>query len=310
VKETDMLRRPIRWLLAGVVVATILSAAMLFALREGRVAVITRLGAPRAVVTRAGLHWKLPWPLERVHVLDGRRRLFDSRFTETLTGDKKNVVLRSFVVWSIADPLAFLQAIGDPATAEDRLDGLVTNAKNAILGRHELSALTSTDPSRLRIVEIEEAILADVAGTARDRFGIRVHQVGFSRLGLPPENVRAVLDQMRAERAQYAARHRAEGERDATVIRAQAEVESASLRADGQRKATEIRGRGEADAARIYADAHRRDPEFYRFLRTLDTLKTLLGRRSTVILRTDAPPFDVLDAGPGGRASGGAAESR
>jgi membrane protease subunit HflC len=112
-----------------------------------------------------------------------------------------------------------------------------------------------------------------------------------------------VLDQMRAERAQYAARHRAEGERDATEIRAQAEVESASLRADGQRKATEIRGRAEAEAARIYTDAHRRDPEFYRFLRTLDTLKTLLGRRSTVILRTDAPPFDVLDSGPPGRAT-------
>jgi modulator of FtsH protease HflC len=292
-----------RWLVTTAAVAAILFASVLFALREGQVAVVTRLGAPRAVFTDAGLHWKLPWPLERVHTLDGRRRLFDSRFAETLTGDKKNIVLRTFVVWSIAEPLTFLQAIGDVPTAEDRLDGLVTNAKNAVLGRQELSALVSTEPGRLQIAQIEEAVLSEVAATARERFGIRLHQVGLSRLGLPPENVRAVLEQMRAERAQYAARYRAEGDRDAAVIRARAEVEAATLRAEGQRKAAEIRGRAEAEAARVYAEAHRRDPEFYRFVRSLETLKTLLGRRATVILRTDAPPFDVLE---GGTAAAGA----
>jgi membrane protease subunit HflC len=294
-----MPRTLVRWLVTTAAVTAIMASSLLFALREGQVAVVTRLGAPRAVLSDAGLHWKLPWPLERVHALDGRRRLFDSRFAETLTGDKKNIILRTFVVWSIAEPLTFLQAIGDIPTADDRLDGLVTNAKNGVLGRHELSSLVSTEPGRLQIAQIEEAVLNEVAATARERFGIRVHQVGLSRLGLPPENVRAVLDQMRAERAQYAARHRAEGERDAAAIRAQAEVEAATLRAEGQRKAAEIRGRAEAEAARVYAEAHRRDPEFYRFLRSLETLKTLLGRRATVILRTDAPPFDVLEGGSG-----------
>jgi membrane protease subunit HflC len=296
-------RHGIRWLAATGAVVSIAASSLLYTVREDQVAVVTRLGAPRAVVGAAGLHAKLPWPFERVHLFDARARVFTSRFVETLTRDKRNVVLQAFVVWSIGDALTFLQSLGDSRTAEDRLDGLVTNAKNAVLGRYDLGALVSTDPAAIRIGEVEEAILRDVDATARERFGIRVHQVGLDRLGLPAENVRYVLDQMRAERAQFAARHRAEGEREAATIRAQTDLDAARTRAEGRRKAAEIRGRADAEAARIYAEAHRRDPEFYTFVRSLESLRALLGKRSTVILRTDAPPFDLLETGPAPRGS-------
>jgi membrane protease subunit HflC len=289
----------LRWATALAVVALIVASSLTFTLREGQVAVVTRFGAPRARVTEAGLHAKWPWPVEEAHVLDARRRLFNSRFAETLTHDKKNVVLRTFVVWSVGEPLTFLQALGDLATAEDRLDGLVTNAKNAVLGRYDLAALVSTDPATLKVPEIETEIMTDVRATALDRFGVAVHQVGLKQLGLPPENVPFVFEQMRTERRQFAARYRAEGDREAAAIRSQAELDVARVRAEGQQRAAEIRARAEGQAARIYADAQGRDPELYRFLRSLESLKTLLGRRSTVVLRTDAPPFSLL-TNPGG----------
>jgi|RhiMetdeSRZDD1v2_1073273.scaffolds.fasta_scaffold26838_8 modulator of FtsH protease HflC len=286
----------VRWAVAAMVVLTVAASSVLFTVREGSVAVVTRLGAPQRTTTVAGLHAKLPWPLERAYVLDVRARVFTSRFVETLTRDKKNIVLQAFVVWSVGDPLIFLQSIGELRPAEERLDALVTNAKNAVLGRYDLAALVSTDPARLKVDEVEGAILHDVEATSRERFGIRVQQVGLNRLGFPPENTRFVLEQMRVERAQYAARHRAEGEREAADIRSQTDLEVARIRAEAKQKAAEIRGRADAEAARIYADAHRRDPDFYKFVRSLDSLKTLLGRRSTVILRTDASPFDLLDS--------------
>jgi modulator of FtsH protease HflC len=286
----------VRWAVAAMVVLTVAASSVLFTVREGSVAVVTRLGAPQRTTTVAGLNAKLPWPLERAYVLDVRARVFTSRFVETLTRDKKNIVLQAFVVWSVGDPLIFLQSIGELRPAEERLDALVTNAKNAVLGRYDLAALVSTDPARLKVDEVEGAILHDVEATSRERFGIRVQQVGLNRLGFPPENTRFVLEQMRVERAQYAARHRAEGEREAADIRSQTDLEVARIRAEAKQKAAEIRGRADAEAARIYADAHRRDPDFYKFVRSLDSLKTLLGRRSTVILRTDASPFDLLDS--------------
>lgn len=298
-----------RWGIAVFTLVLIAASSVLFTLREGQVAVVTRFGAPARVLTAAGLYAKLPWPIDRVHALDARKRLFNSRFAETLTRDKKNIVLRTFVVWSVGDPLVFLQSIGNLVTAEDRLDGLVTNAKNAILGRHELSALVSTDPVTLKISEIEEGILADVRSTASERFGIRLHQIGLKQIGLPPENVPFVLEQMRTERRQFAARHRAEGEREAAAIRSETELEVARIRADGQQKAAQIRARAEAEAARIYADAHTRDPELYRFLRSLDSLKTILSARATVIVRTDTAPFALLNS-PGGAAAGAGGDRR
>ncbi len=285
----------VRWIVALVIVTLIVASSVLVAVREGQVAVVTRFGAPRTVWREAGLHAKWPWPVEHVWTIDARQRLFNSRFAETLTRDKKNIVLRTFVVWSVGEPLTFLQAVGDLASAEDRLDGLVTNAKNAVLGRYELVALASTDPTRLKIPQIETDILTDVRATARERFGVDVHQIGLKQLGLPPETVPFVFEQMRTERRQFAARYRAEGEREAAALRSQTDLDAAKVRAEGTQKAAEIRARAEAQAARIYAEAQSRDPELYRFLRSLDSLKTLLGKRTTVILRTDAAPFTFLN---------------
>jgi membrane protease subunit HflC len=293
-------RSLVRWILAAGILTTIVASSVVVAVREGQVAVVTRFGAPRTVWPDAGLHVKWPWPIEQVWRFDARQRLFNSRFVETLTRDKKNIVLRTFVIWSVGEPLTFLQSVGDLAAAEDRLDGLVTNAKNAVLGRYELAALVSTDPGRLKGPEIEADILADVRGTARERFGVDVRQIGLKQLGLPPENVPFVFDQMRTERQQFAARYRAEGEREAAAIRSQADLDAAKVRAEATQTAAEIGARAEAQAARIYAEAQSRDPELYRFLRSLDSLKALLGQRATVILRTDAAPFSLLTTpGPG-----------
>jgi membrane protease subunit HflC len=106
---------------------------------------------------------------------------------------------------------------------------------------------------------------------------------------------------MRAERKQYAERFRAEGEKEASNIRAETDLSVAKLRAEGNQRAEEIRGDAEAEAARIYTAAHRLDPEFYRFLRSLDSLEAMMGETTTVVLDTDSPPFDVLKSPQGGQ---------
>lgn len=289
-----MRRTLVRWTVALAAVAVVVASSMLYQVREGEIAVITRFGAPRDVVTEAGLHGKLPWPVERTHRIDGRRRLFNSRFTETLTQDKKNIILRAYVVWSVEDGLTFLQSMGDLDTAEARLDGLVTNAKNAVLGGYPLSALVNTETDALRIMEVEGKILADVAQVARKSYGIRVERIGLKQLGLPADNIPQIFDRMRAEREKVASRHKAEGEREAARIRSGTDLAVAKLRAEGRRQATEIRGRAEAEAARIYREAHGRDPEFYGFVRRIDALKSLFSDRTSLVLRTDQPPFDLL----------------
>ena len=96
-----------RWLRASV--GTLALAAIVFhatavVVREGEAVLVTRFGRPLRIASETGLHWKLPWPIDQASLLDMRRRVYETGHTEMLTRDKKNIIVRTFVVWRIGDP--------------------------------------------------------------------------------------------------------------------------------------------------------------------------------------------------------------
>jgi membrane protease subunit HflC len=286
-----------RWLRAivgSLALAAITFHAMAVVVTEGQTALVTRFGRPVRAATDPGLHWKLPWPIDSAIWLDMRRRVYETGLTEMLTRDKKNVIARTFVVWRVGDPLTFTQALGSEGAAGGKLDGLLANAAIGILGGHDLSALVSTNPSDLRMDQVEAELLSSTAPLAMRSYGVTIEQIRLNRIALPEQNVSAVFDQMRAERRQFAARFQAEGEREASRIRSEAELESARIRAKGAEEEARIRGESAAQVARTYADAHRTDPELYRFTRSLESLGKLVHGGSSLILRTDSEPFSLL----------------
>jgi modulator of FtsH protease HflC len=288
-----------RWLRA--LVGTVALGAIVFhatavVVREGEAVLVTRFGRPLRAATVPGLHWKLPWPIDRAIPLDMRRRVYETGHTEMLTRDKKNIIVRTFVVWRIGDPLAFTQAIGNQGNAEGKLDGLLTNAAIGTLGGHDLSALVSTDPQDLQVDAIESELLASTAPVALHSYGVDMEQIRIERIALPEENVKAVFNQMRAERRQFAAKFEAEGEREASRIRSEAELEAARIRAKGAEETARIRGESAAEVAKTYADAHRVDPDLYRFTRSLDSLDKLVSGKTSLVLRTDSEPFSLLQS--------------
>jgi membrane protease subunit HflC len=289
----------LRCLFAVFLVGLLATHSAYFAVREGEAAVVTRFGQPIREVTQPGPHFKWPWPIEQARPIDLRWRVFNTPYTATLTRDRKNVILLTYVAWHVEKPLLFLQAVGDADAAERKLDGMVTAAKNIRVGDHDLSALLSTDAADLRGDDIEQAILADVRTQAAEKFGIAVQQVGIKRIAYPEQNVSAVLAQMRAERKTEADRLRAEGEKQARAIRDDAQVKGEELLKTGREEAGRIRGQAEKQAAEIYAQVQQADPGFYRFWRSLQAMKKTLGSESTVILRTDQGFFDVLTQPPG-----------
>ena len=52
-------------------------------------------------------------------------------------------------------------------------------------------------------------------------------------------------------------------------------------------EAQEIRGKADAEAADIYAAAYSRDPDFYRFLKSMGTLKESIDKDTMLLLSTD-----------------------
>ena len=294
--DSVKIRRYLRAVVGSLALAAILYNAMAVVVREGQAVLVTRFGRPLRAATQAGLHWKLPWPIDQASLLDMRRRVYETGHTEMLTRDKKNIIARTFVVWRIGDPLAFTQAVGAESGAEGKLDGLLTNAAIGTLGGHDLSALVSTNPADLQTDQIEAELLASAVPVAMHNYGVTIEQIRLERIALPEENVSAVFDQMRAERRQFAAKFEAEGELEASRIRSEAELEAARIRAKGAEEQARIRGESAAQVAKTYADAHRVDPELYRFTRALDSIDKLVKSNTSLILRTDSEPFSLLQS--------------
>ena len=289
-------QRWLRSIVGSLALLAIVFSATAVVVRQGQAVLITRFGRPLRAATQAGLHWKLPWPIDGALRLDMRRRIYETGQAEMLTRDKKNIIARTFVVWRIGDPLTFVQSIGNESGTEGKLDGLLTNAAIGTLGGHDLSALVSTNPNELQMDQVEAELLSNTAPLALHNYGVTIEQIRLERLTLPEENVTAVFEQMRAERRQFAARYQAEGQQAASKIRSEAELEAARIRAQGTEEQARIRGESAARIAKIYADAHRTDPELYRFTRSLESLNKLVTPGTSIILRTDSEPFSLLQS--------------
>ncbi len=265
-------------------------------------AVITQFGKPVSVLSEAGFYLKLPVPFQRANVLDKRILITNTRETELLTADKKNVLVSTYISWKIADPVRYLAALRNRDFAESRLAALVQSEIGSALGDRPFGTILGTAGDGASLAELEGSVERAVAGVAREDLGIEVVSLGVTRLIFPPQNLDSVFARMRAERARIARGHRSEGRAEAQKIAARAERERARIIADAEAKAAMLRGRGEAEAARIYAGAYEGHAEFYRFLRTLEAYKKVLNEKTTLVLPADSPFLEILTSKvPGAR---------
>ncbi len=277
-----------------IVILFIFFQSSTISLTEGLNAVVTHFGNPDRIIKTSGLHYRYPWPIDNVYYFDVRKRIFNTRFTQTLTRDKRSIILMSYVVWKIENPLTVLQTMGDKNNAENKLDGLISSAKNNVMGNYNLDALVSTDKSKIKINEIESKILDAIYDKILNKFGIKILQIGIKRIAFPKNNTTAIFDQMKAERAQYAAKYRAEGRMEASKIRSDTELEVAKINAKATEISAEIRGKTDKEASEIYATAHKQGKDFYRIKRSLDSMEKLVDNNGVFIIRSDEAPFDVL----------------
>ncbi len=301
------MKRTRRWLIlaaaAGLIAA--IAAACVVVVDETEFAVVTRFGRVAAVHgggrdsasgSGAGLHAKAPW--DAVIRIDRRFHVFDPPPREMMTGDKRNLEVAPYVVWRVADPVAFLKGSGGDELAEARLAERVSAGLSDAVGRRDLASLASTDPAKWSLDTLTRDVLAAVAPTARDELGVEVLDVRLRRFGHPIEVRPAVFDLIRSERKQVAARLRAEGEAQFLTITSQADRARDTMLAEAQADARRTRGQSEAEATRLLNQAHGRDPRFFEFLRTLESYRAILDERSTIVLSATSPLLKLLVEGP------------
>ncbi|MFA4943695.1 MAG: protease modulator HflC [Lentisphaeria bacterium] len=294
--------------MAAAVVLIFLLALVVFQVSETEMVMVMRLGkprteagpagAPRVKIYPPGAHFK--WPLvEALWRHDNRLQCYELQKGQTeqvQTADEYQAIVTTFVLWRIGDPAVFQRAVSTTAAAENILDNKVRDARNNILGRHRLGDLINTDPKRVKIPEVEAEILGFMKDACLRDFGIAIEMVGFKHLGFPEEVNNKVFDRMRAERQRKSGDFRAEGTRDALKIKARAEQGVKEMLDKAEAEATKIRAEGDSIAARSY-EVFARNPRLAVFLRKLEALRQGVDAKTTLILDTQTPPYDLLRPG-------------
>jgi membrane protease subunit HflC len=281
-------------ILVAIIFIVMIVYLVTFQVRETESAFVTRFGRPVREVTKPGLYCKWPTPIEQVHKFDSRMRVFEpATLAETTTREAISVIVNTYVVWRVAEPLKFLSAVRTIGNAEEKLRSQISDTQNRVIGQHAFGEFVNSDPNKIHFDKIQEQMLADLKEPVRQNYGIEVKTVGIKQLKVSEDVTKKVFDRMKAERRRQTADTISGGQAEAIRIRATANKQRDVLLAAAEGLAKKIRGQGDTEAAKYYKMLEE-DRGLALFLRNLEALGTILKERATIVIPADCQPFRLL----------------
>jgi membrane protease subunit HflC len=249
--------------------------------------VIPLLGEPIKDINTAGLNWKWPDPIQSVNRYNNRLMTYEMGETEYLTEDKKNVMIDSYVVWKVDDPVKYMRTVKNRMGTETRLADILTSEIGIGAGKYDLSSLISTEPEKIKFGQMMGEVKGVIYQKAKD-YGIEIVDVQVTLLNFPERNKLSVFRRMKAERERIAKGYRSEGTEKGMKIRADADKQRQILLSKAYERAQKIKGEGEAIAIKTYAEAYEKDVKFYELTRTLESYEKFIDGKTTVVLSADS----------------------
>lgn len=274
-------------LIIGVVVVLWLASLTVFEVTQRQSAIVFSLGEVKRVVNKPGLHFKLPPPFQNVMYVDNRIQTLDSADADRfITAEKKNVLVDSYVKWRIVDPRLFFVSFGaDEQRTQDRLSQIVKSALNEEITKRTVQEVISGERN-----QVMSAIQQKVQNEAK-QIGVQVIDVRLRRVDYVEQISSSVFDRMKSERVRVANELRSTGAAESEKIRADADRQRIVILADAYRDAQKIRGEGDAQASQIYASAFSKNPDFFKFYRSLEAYRASFKDRHDVLVVDPSSEF-------------------
>ena len=284
-------------IVGGLLLALMLLASTLFVVDQRQVAVVYALGEIKEVIQEPGLKWKLPPPFQNVIFLDRRIQTMDSPETRPIfTAEKKSLVIDWLVKWRITDPRQFIRNNGsDMKSLETRLSPIVHAAFNEEVTKRTVGEVLSSG---------RDKVMQDVRGRLTDEaksFGIEILDVRIKRVDFVANITDSIYSRMASERKQVANQLRATGGAEGEKIRADADRQREVIVAEAYRDAQKIKGEGDAKASAIYAESFGKNPEFYKFYRSLEAYRASFKAHGDVMVIDSNSEFFKYFRGPGSK---------
>lgn len=285
--------------------------------QENEYKLIRQFGKVQRVVSSSGLTFKVPF-IQSVDTVPKEILLYDLPASDVITSDKKSMIVDSYVLWRVEDPLKFTQTLANSIyNAENRINAIVYNAtKNTVSNMTQDEIIKSRDgkmtitvdnaeeeiqsndlilEEKTEVVEIKSLTeeIMDSIGDNYQQYGISILAVEVKKLDLPDDNKQAVYTRMISERENIAAQYTAEGASQAQMIQNTTDKEVSIMLSEANAQAEQLIAEGEAEYMRILSDAYADETrsDFYAFVRSLDAAKESLkgSKEKTLILPADSP---------------------
>ncbi len=288
-----------------VLLAVLVVSGAFYIVTETEQVVITQFGKPVGdPVTTPGLKIKVPL-LQKANFFDKRFLEWDGDANEVTTKDKRFIYVDTYARWRITDPLKFFQRLRDETGAQSRLDDILDGETRSTVANHDLievvrssnrefatspdSPVQEEEPRKIDYGRgvLEADVLANAAKRTSD-LGIEILDFRFKRTNYAQVDRPKVYDRMISERKRIAEKYRSEGAGEAARINGDKEKELKTITSEAYRKAQEIRGKADAQAADIYARAYNKDPDFYRFLKTMEVYQDTVDKDTVLLLGTES----------------------
>ncbi|MFH0781363.1 MAG: protease modulator HflC [Pseudomonadota bacterium] len=301
-----------QFFLAGLVLlAIVIVYDGFFILEEGQQVVVTQFGAPVGdPVTEAGLHFKMPF-IQHTEIFEKKIQIWNGQPNQIPTNDKTYVYLDVTARWRITNALKFLQAVKTETRAQSLLSDIIDGTVRDMVNKNDLiEIIRSSDWSTATMSEttdrdtignkpkngrdqISKQIL-DVAAKITPQYGIELIDVMFKRVNYIDSVRLKVYDRMISERKRIAAEKRSMGEGQKAEILGTVERKLQEIISTANKEALTIKGKADAEATRIYGEAYSLDPNFYAFLKTLESYQEIVGSNTSLVLSSDSDLYQYL----------------
>jgi membrane protease subunit HflC len=292
----------------------IIGFSSIYIINETEQAIVVQFGKPiGGSVTEAGLHFKTPI-IQTVIKFDKLILEWDGSAKEIPTLDNKFIIIDAFARWRINDALQFYKSAKNETMAQSLLDDVLDGAvRDEIATRTMVEIVRSSnrimsaqdvESSNVNIyekkneartkqgsrIEIIESILASVSKKLLDlNMGIEILDVHLKRINYIQTVQEQVFNRMISRQEQVAEKYRAQGQGKKQEILGMQVQREKEIISGAYLEAQKIKGNADAEVTRIYADAYGKDPEFYNFIKTLETYKNTIDSTTQLILSTDIP---------------------
>jgi membrane protease subunit HflC len=302
----------------GLLAALFIGLQSTYVVDETEQTVLTQFGKPVGEpVTEPGLYFKLPF-IQEVNRFDKRFLEWDGERNQLPTRDKRFIFVDTYARWRISEPLKFFQRLRDEQGAQSRLDDILDGETRNVIARHDLIEVVRSS-NREFAIDLEDAgfieddddkktdftvevgrdeLAKQVLAASQSRtedLGIEILDFRFKRLNYVEAVRQEVYSRMVSERKRIAEEFRSQGTGEAARINGEKERELSRIQSEAFRQAEEIRGRADAEAALIYAEAYNADPEFYAFVRSMESYRDIVDGQTTLLLETNSELFQYLE---------------